>query len=168
MSTHNICFRSEIRKIPAFFGWKKRLICCYGISQNFKVDHQFCKTDWSSINSRLAENMIWCFTSFSPWSKSYWEDGNRDYERLCAVSAIIISWISFPAGFEPRTLWSEVGSANFRLQKITTLREIETLSGKTTLSKLLLSPSEKESIRKNLLTENLGYRKANRKLSPLA
>ena len=29
MSTHNICFREEIRKISAFFGWKKRLICCY-------------------------------------------------------------------------------------------------------------------------------------------
>ena len=29
MSTHNICFHGEIRKISAFFGWKKRLICCY-------------------------------------------------------------------------------------------------------------------------------------------
>ena len=29
MSTHNICFRGEIRKISTFFGWKKRLICCY-------------------------------------------------------------------------------------------------------------------------------------------
>ena len=31
MSTHNICFRWEIRKISAFFGWKKRLICCYAL-----------------------------------------------------------------------------------------------------------------------------------------
>ena len=29
MSTHNIGFRGEIRKISAFFRWKKRLICCY-------------------------------------------------------------------------------------------------------------------------------------------
>ena len=30
MCTHNICFCQEIRKISAFFGWKKkRLICCY-------------------------------------------------------------------------------------------------------------------------------------------
>ena len=29
MSTHNICFYWEIRKISVFFGWKKRLICCY-------------------------------------------------------------------------------------------------------------------------------------------
>ena len=29
MSTHNICFRGEIRKISAFFRWKKRFICCY-------------------------------------------------------------------------------------------------------------------------------------------
>ena len=31
MSTHNICFCGEIRKISAFFWWKKRLICCYGL-----------------------------------------------------------------------------------------------------------------------------------------
>ena len=30
MSTHNICFHGEIRKISAFFRRKKRLICCYG------------------------------------------------------------------------------------------------------------------------------------------
>ena len=29
MSTHNICFCWEIRKISAFFRWKKHLICCY-------------------------------------------------------------------------------------------------------------------------------------------
>ena len=29
MSTHNICFHGEIRKIAAFFGWKKHPICCY-------------------------------------------------------------------------------------------------------------------------------------------
>ena len=29
MSTHNICIRREIRKISAFFRWKKHLICCY-------------------------------------------------------------------------------------------------------------------------------------------
>ena len=29
---HNICFCWEIRKISAFFGWKKCLICCYGNS----------------------------------------------------------------------------------------------------------------------------------------
>ena len=29
MSTHNVCFCGEIRKISAFFGWKKCLICCY-------------------------------------------------------------------------------------------------------------------------------------------
>ena len=33
MSTHNICFHWEIRKISAFFGWKKRLICCYVFCQ---------------------------------------------------------------------------------------------------------------------------------------
>ena len=31
MSIHNICFRWEIRKISAVFGWKKCLICCYGL-----------------------------------------------------------------------------------------------------------------------------------------
>ena len=30
MSTHNICFRGEIRKISAFFRMKKAPICCYG------------------------------------------------------------------------------------------------------------------------------------------
>ena len=29
MSTHNICFCDEIRKISAFLGLQKRLICCY-------------------------------------------------------------------------------------------------------------------------------------------
>ena len=29
MSTCDICFCGEIRKISAFFGWKNRLICCY-------------------------------------------------------------------------------------------------------------------------------------------
>ena len=29
MSTHNICFHWEIRKISAAFGWKKCLTCCY-------------------------------------------------------------------------------------------------------------------------------------------
>ena len=29
MINHNICFCWEIRKISAFFGWKKHLICCY-------------------------------------------------------------------------------------------------------------------------------------------
>ena len=30
MSTHNICFYREIRKIEILFGWKKRLINSYG------------------------------------------------------------------------------------------------------------------------------------------
>ena len=34
MSTHNICFRWEIRRIWAFFRWKKRLICCYAWMQS--------------------------------------------------------------------------------------------------------------------------------------
>ena len=29
MSTHNVCFCREIRKLSAFFEWKKSLICCY-------------------------------------------------------------------------------------------------------------------------------------------
>ena len=34
MSTHNICFHWEIKKILAFFGWKKKcLICCYDVLQ---------------------------------------------------------------------------------------------------------------------------------------
>ena len=37
MSTHNICFRWEIRKISAFFGWKKRHICCYGIIRHVSI-----------------------------------------------------------------------------------------------------------------------------------
>ena len=32
MSTHNICFCREIRKISAFFRCKKCLNCCYEIS----------------------------------------------------------------------------------------------------------------------------------------
>ena len=31
MSTNNICFRGEIRKISAFLDEKKRLICCYAV-----------------------------------------------------------------------------------------------------------------------------------------
>ena len=31
MSTHNICFHGEIRKISAFFQMKKVLISCYEI-----------------------------------------------------------------------------------------------------------------------------------------
>ena len=30
ISTHNICFSWEIRKISAVFGWKKCPLCCYG------------------------------------------------------------------------------------------------------------------------------------------
>ena len=39
MSTHNICFRGEIRKISAFFRWKKRLICCYGVLEKGSLHH---------------------------------------------------------------------------------------------------------------------------------
>ena len=35
MSTHNICFHGEIRKLSAFFGLKKRPICCYDLSVKF-------------------------------------------------------------------------------------------------------------------------------------
>ena len=43
MSTHNICFCGEIRKISAFFGWKKRLICCY---------------DWGTSNEYPQQNVF--------------------------------------------------------------------------------------------------------------
>ena len=36
MSTHNICFHGEIRKISAFFGWKKCLICCCALGNQKK------------------------------------------------------------------------------------------------------------------------------------
>ena len=36
-----------------------------------------------------------------------------DNERFCAMKCrTVMSWISPPAGFEPGTSWSEVGSAN--------------------------------------------------------
>ena len=39
MSTHNICFRGEIRQISAFFQWKKHPICCYdAVSDNMFVN----------------------------------------------------------------------------------------------------------------------------------
>ena len=38
MGTNNICFHWEIRKISAFFGWKRRFICCYGISNKVSTN----------------------------------------------------------------------------------------------------------------------------------
>ena len=35
MITHNVCFHGEIRKISAFFGSKKHLICCYAVTWNY-------------------------------------------------------------------------------------------------------------------------------------
>ena len=40
MSTHNICFCGEIRKVSAFFGWKKCLICYYGWTCNLLITFQ--------------------------------------------------------------------------------------------------------------------------------
>ena len=42
MSTHNICFHGEIRKISAFFGRKKRSVCCFEIFD--KNIHENIKT----------------------------------------------------------------------------------------------------------------------------
>ena len=37
---------------------KNLFLLVLGIGQNFTVVHQFCKTDWSSINNRLVENIF--------------------------------------------------------------------------------------------------------------
>ena len=38
MSTHNIGFHGEIRKISAFFGRKKHPICCYELQLNARLN----------------------------------------------------------------------------------------------------------------------------------
>ena len=57
MSTHNICFRWEIRKISAFFRWKKRLICCYAFS--YVAALMFRK----ALLNFPHQNMWLCFTA---------------------------------------------------------------------------------------------------------
>ena len=50
MSTHNICFSGEIRKISAFFGRKKRSICCYDIIFTLNVQTgRPLQTVWAQI-----------------------------------------------------------------------------------------------------------------------
>ena len=40
---------------------------------------------------------------------AYWDDGSRHNERFYPMKChIVMSWITPPDGFEPRTLWSEV------------------------------------------------------------
>ena len=52
MSTHNICFHGEIRKISAFFGWKKRLICCYDYIEPFIVVPSWSWYDLNNVIKR--------------------------------------------------------------------------------------------------------------------
>ena len=44
MSTHNIWFHEEIRKISAFLDEKKRFICCYGLPDVAFVLSLFCSS----------------------------------------------------------------------------------------------------------------------------
>ena len=41
-STHNMCFRGEIKKISTLFSWKKRPICCYVIHVLLCFIHAKC------------------------------------------------------------------------------------------------------------------------------
>ena len=55
MSTHNICFHREKRKISAFFRWKKRLICCY------VADHHYYR--WIICKCKAEKSIITCSAS---------------------------------------------------------------------------------------------------------
>ena len=64
MSTHNIGFHEEIRKIPAFFGRKKCLICCCVLFQeNRKGIEEMVERTLQSflcvpVTSRSDNNLI--------------------------------------------------------------------------------------------------------------
>ena len=58
MSTHNICFCWEIRKISAFFRWKKCLICCC---------HRHCNENISIFTSAKHKWKFDCF-HYSRWN----------------------------------------------------------------------------------------------------
>ena len=51
---HNICFCGEIRKISAFFGWKKRLICCYRTGSATLL-----RVAISSVETRKSRDFLW-------------------------------------------------------------------------------------------------------------
>ena len=51
MTTHKICFHGEIRKISAFFGWKKRLICCYEDVELTALENTFSYYQLKRTNS---------------------------------------------------------------------------------------------------------------------
>ena len=68
MSTHNICFCQEIRKISAFFGWKKHLICCY--DQLFFL--QLSVNEKAGVNFGMSVVWLeWGGNPQSPQPKSY-------------------------------------------------------------------------------------------------
>ena len=73
MSTHNICFCWEIRKISAFFGWKKRLICCYEFHINIESSQVYCYSFlpscsiFSHYNVMYSEICIFKISSTCIW-----------------------------------------------------------------------------------------------------
>ena len=51
MSTHNISFHWEIRKISAVFWWKKCLICCYDWGASYEYpEHMFSRRNKKNIH----------------------------------------------------------------------------------------------------------------------
>ena len=85
---HNICFRREIRKISAFFGWKKRLICCYGKTTIIWYGlHQkkVYATRWENIPSDICTQ--WRLKSSCPSSQS-------DQSLHCLHEETLHLWLS--------------------------------------------------------------------------
>ena len=94
MSTHNICFFWEIRKISAFFGWKKCIICCYGKGENYSRKYFLI-----NFHERMLPDPAGVKppTSWSPVGRASdsttetgLRDGNKNLKQY--KPAIIVSW----------------------------------------------------------------------------
>ena len=74
MSTHNICFCWEIRKISAFLGWKKCLICCYGIVKDQKRpvgQRKLIKSTTTTTTSTTTSTTTTTYTTTTTKSKTF-------------------------------------------------------------------------------------------------
>ena len=90
---HNICFCWEIRKISAFFGWRKCHICCFGYLDTPLI--------WSSIFLKNRHFIIQ--ERFNPlqteWTLPHYilEDSNLKfrYVRLCNLNIPRKKWLNY-------------------------------------------------------------------------
>ena len=108
MSTHNVCFCWEIIKISAGFGWKKRLICCYGIHMLLKQTNVWIMNKYSlrwwlshkwplkqkAIFSHMSTVLPFCHLSVKDGCQAkMWSDHHHDHWWLeWTFKNILLSW----------------------------------------------------------------------------